>query len=135
MYKKLCDILSSSIIFVVIIMALNSINQIYKNDPEWALKRWKYKWFLSDGSFMLVYLITFCLIAYAWVPTTNNIRLALQQVNTEDDDENYENHAIELNNVKKEDDDDQILKWAETNLKTNEYEDIPLKPEEYQYRF
>ena len=75
------------------------MNILFLNSPNWKANQWKWRWLLLDGALNANYFIAFCAVSYLWMPTRNNGRLALQQIETEDIDEipghDFENFELD----------------------------------------
>lgn len=74
-------------------------------EMEMAIIRRKVFCFLH--SLNVNYFFSFVAIAYLWMPDTNNRRLGLEQLDTED----MEDGDVEMHN-----NDEQVLQWAEENV-------------------
>ncbi|KAJ3252278.1 hypothetical protein HK103_001648 [Boothiomyces macroporosus] len=114
MYNKLFNILTISISMLVVIFVANSINMMFRREDNWIANQWKWRWLLLDGSLGANYFITFVMIGLMWMPTKNNARLGLTQLDSEDMEEG--DNEIELDFQKHHEDDDQVLEWAENNV-------------------
>ncbi|KAJ3325482.1 hypothetical protein HDV06_004341 [Boothiomyces sp. JEL0866] len=125
MYNKLFNILTISISMLVVIFVVNSINMMFRREDNWIANQWKWRWLLLDGSLGANYFITFVMIGLMWMPTRNNARLGLTQLDSEDMEEGE--NEIELDFQKHHEDDDQVLEWAENNVNDdqNTLNDMP----------
>jgi len=64
---------------------------------DYAPNSWSKRWWLLDGSLVLLYLAVFISIAFLWRPTGNNRRLAMSDELAQDEDEaeDYDLEAME----------------------------------------
>ncbi|KAF9185991.1 hypothetical protein BGZ51_001747 [Haplosporangium sp. Z 767] len=92
MYTRLWRLLVFSLTVLCAFFVINSFNFMNMNDDDWPATHWRIKWFLLDGWLNILYLIVFTVIVILWRPTANNKRYGIDQLETEDFDENDE-HA------------------------------------------
>ncbi|KAI8899854.1 lung seven transmembrane receptor-domain-containing protein [Globomyces pollinis-pini] len=116
MYNRLSTILTVSITMIFFIFLVNSINLLFRNNPVWIATQWRWRWLLLDGCLNTNYFLTFISIAWLWVPTNHNSRLALEQLDSDDMD-----NIDDLETQNKLDGDEQVLEWAQQ--KANEGND------------
>jgi hypothetical protein len=118
MYQKLSYILTASVVLLVFIFIANTINLSFRHNAYWIANQWKWRWLLLDGLLNVNFFSAFVSIAYIWMPTTNNARLGLMQLDSEDIEDPRD--FVELNSPY---DDEHILEWAEQNVN-----DAPIPP-------
>ena len=87
MYKRLYNILVISVGFLFVIFIANGVNMVFRNMPYWTANQWKWRWLILDGALNTNYFIAFAAVAYLWMPTRHNGRLALEQIGSEDIDD------------------------------------------------
>ncbi|KAG0248772.1 hypothetical protein BG011_009926 [Mortierella polycephala] len=92
MYTRLRHLLVFSLTALCGFFVINTFNFMNMNDENWPAAHWRIKWFLLDGWLNILYLIVFTIIVILWRPTANNKRYGIDQLETEDFDENDE-HA------------------------------------------
>jgi hypothetical protein len=109
MYKRLSKVLVFSIVGIVSIFIVNIYTILKKDDSEWIPKLWKWRWLLLDGCLNVNYFLCFISIAIIWMPVTQNSKLGLIQLDSE---EGLDFDHFELEDV----DDDEIIEWAERNI-------------------
>jgi hypothetical protein len=112
MYQRLSWILTCSIVLLAIIFVANSVNIAFRHNPTWVANQWKWRWLLLDGALNTNYFLAFVAIAYIWMPTTNNARLGLMQLDSEDLEDPRDFVELESPN-----DDEHVLEWAERHAK------------------
>lgn len=102
MYKRLYNILVISVVLLFGIFVANGLNMFFRSSSFWVANQWKWRWLILEGALNTNYFIAFVAIAYIWMPTRNNCRLALEQVGSEDIDDipghDYEEMEMELKN-------------------------------------
>ncbi|KAJ3334317.1 hypothetical protein HDU76_000009 [Blyttiomyces sp. JEL0837] len=84
MYKRLWMILVISVCAIGLNFVINMIVFSKRRDPQWIPVLWKWRWLAMDGSLNILYLIVFVSIAYLWRPTDNNQRYGLDELASED---------------------------------------------------
>lgn len=89
MYRRLWWILSLSLVVIAGIVFTNLITISHRNEPDWIENQWKWRWMLLEGSLHILYLVVFCCIAFLWAPTENNQRYGLEQVASEEDEDEF----------------------------------------------
>ena len=94
MYRRLYKILTVSIVILFVIFVLNGLNLFLRFEDGWIANQWRWHWLLLDGALNINYFIAFVAIAYLWLPTMNNQRLALEELGSEDVDD-IEGHGFE----------------------------------------
>ncbi|KAF9999282.1 hypothetical protein BGZ80_007297 [Entomortierella chlamydospora] len=92
MYTRLWRLLVFSLTVLCAFFVINTLNFMNMDDEDWPATHWRIKWFLLDGWLNILYLIVFTVIVILWRPTENNKRYGIDQLETEDYDENDE-HA------------------------------------------
>lgn len=85
MYKNLWRILLGSIVVIFGFFFLNSLLFAQESTIDFVTNHWKSRWFLLDGWLNVVYFIDFCLIAFIWRPTANNMRFAMSSQLAQDE--------------------------------------------------
>ncbi|KAF9311518.1 hypothetical protein BG003_007333 [Podila horticola] len=91
MYTRLWRLLVFSLVVLCAFFVINTLAFMSLND-DWPANHWRIRWFLLDGWLNILYLIVFTAIVILWRPTENNKRYGIDQLETEDYDENDE-HA------------------------------------------
>lgn len=87
MFKRLNYILLGAVVALLAYFFVAMAIVMSYSATEVATHSWKYRWFLLDGSLVLVYAVAFVLIAWVWRPTGQNMRLAMSdELATEDHD-------------------------------------------------
>lgn len=127
MYTRLRMIITFSLVTVFLIFIANAFNLAHKREEAWIENQWKYRWMLLDGALNILYLVTFTLIAFLWMPCENNERYGLDQVPEEDDEALPVGIELEdgvkmrtkskgsTGNGSDTEDDEKVLEWAEQN--------------------
>ncbi|KAJ3193708.1 hypothetical protein HK101_004337 [Irineochytrium annulatum] len=132
MYQRLWQTLVFSVFLLLVFFVINMYVFSKREDPAWVPTQWSYRWL------NILYLVVFVSIALLWRPTDNNARYGLEQLATEDPDEEdgaYEDArggvrvGIKLRAVSRHDDDDEvgestaneepaddIFRWVEENV-------------------
>ncbi|TPX35005.1 hypothetical protein SmJEL517_g02519 [Synchytrium microbalum] len=132
MYRNLWRLLSASVVVLVIFFIVNTFNVSYRESPNWMPHYWQWRWFLLEGWLNILYLFVYIGILILWRPTANNSRYGLEQISSEDDDEEalgkggglWSNGRVKLRQTKsdtnldddEEEDDDDVLQWVEKNV-------------------
>ncbi|KAF9942679.1 hypothetical protein BGZ67_000493 [Mortierella alpina] len=98
MYTRLWRLLAFSLAVLCAFFVINTLNFMNLDGEDWPATHWRIKWFLLDGWLNILYLFVFTVIVILWRPTENNKRYGIDQLETEDFDENDE-HA-DLNNAR-----------------------------------
>jgi hypothetical protein len=93
MYTHLYRILLTSVLLVILLFFVNFFVFSQRQNPAFFPEIWKYRWFLLDGVFQILYLMVFLCVAWLWRPTENNERYGLDQLASDDyfEDEDLEN--------------------------------------------
>ncbi|KAF9328962.1 hypothetical protein BG006_007923 [Podila minutissima] len=92
MYTRLWRLLVFSLTVLCAFFVINTLAFMSIDDVDWPASHWRIRWFLLDGWLNILYLIVFTAIVILWRPTENNKRYGIDQLETEDYDENDE-HA------------------------------------------
>ncbi|KAF9365715.1 hypothetical protein BGX34_008737 [Mortierella sp. NVP85] len=92
MYTRLRRLLIFSLTVLCAFFVINTLNYMNIDDPDWPATHWRIKWFLLDGWLNILYLIVFTVIVILWRPTANNKRYGIDQLETEDFDEEHGDH-------------------------------------------
>ncbi|KAG0231992.1 hypothetical protein BGX31_005311 [Mortierella sp. GBA43] len=92
MYTRLWRLLVFSLTVLCAFFVISTLTFRSMNDPDWPANHWRIKWFLLDGWLNILYLIVFTVIVILWRPTENNKRYGIDQLETDDFDDNDE-HA------------------------------------------
>ncbi|TPX39806.1 hypothetical protein SeMB42_g03850 [Synchytrium endobioticum] len=136
MYRNLWRILLASVIVLSIFFIVNAVNVSYRESPSWMPHYWQWKWFLLEGWLNILYLFVYIGILILWRPTTNNARYGLEQISSQDDDDEAvrveggvsdrrvklratkANVPAEENNDDDDDDDndDNLMDWVEKHV-------------------
>ncbi|KAJ3119477.1 hypothetical protein HK098_005402 [Nowakowskiella sp. JEL0407] len=92
MYKRLRLLLLFSVFIMGLFLVLNVISMMSESDIQWIPHVWRWRWLLLDGWMHLLYLFVASSILFIWRPTENNQRYGLDQIPTDDfdDDEDFE---------------------------------------------
>ncbi|KAG0361209.1 hypothetical protein BGZ54_009170 [Gamsiella multidivaricata] len=98
MYTRLRRLLVFSLTVLCAFFVINTLNFMNMDSDDWPATHWRIKWFLLDGWLNILYLVVFTVIVILWRPTENNKRYGIDQLETEDFDDNDE-HA-DHNNVR-----------------------------------
>ncbi|KAF9433036.1 hypothetical protein BGZ76_009973 [Entomortierella beljakovae] len=98
MYTRLWRLLVFSLSVLCAFFVINILNFTNMNSEDWPANHWRIKWFLLDGWLNILYLIVFTVIVILWRPTENNKRYGIDQLETDDFDDNDE-HA-DINNAR-----------------------------------
>jgi hypothetical protein len=118
------------------VLVCNFFNLSHSGDPEWIENQWKWRWILLDGALNIIYLVIFIAIVILWRPTENNQRYGLQQLASEDPDDDPESylrnpddpvgiklrtfaHPIDYDDMETADD---ILQWVEDNVGSDPFD-------------
>ncbi|KAF9346722.1 hypothetical protein BGX26_001763 [Mortierella sp. AD094] len=96
MYTRLWRLLVFSLTVLCAFFVINTLNFMNMDSEDWPANHWRVKWFLLDGWLNILYLIVFTVIVILWRPTENNKRYGIDQLETDDYDENDE-HADQNN--------------------------------------
>ncbi|KAJ3107465.1 hypothetical protein HDU97_004061 [Phlyctochytrium planicorne] len=130
MYKRLQSILIFSALSLLVFFAFNIYYFSKRDDRAWIPVHWKYRWLLLDGWLNTLYLVVFVSIALLWRPTSNNQRYGLDQLATDDYEDEVEGttprEGIKLRNVRHHEDledgtaaghdhedEEDLFRWAE----------------------
>ncbi|KAF9202546.1 hypothetical protein BGZ49_007313 [Haplosporangium sp. Z 27] len=92
MYTRLWRLLVFSLTILCAFFVINTLNFMNMDSDDWPATHWRIKWFLLDGWLNILYLIVFTVIVILWRPTENNKRYGIDQLETDDFDDNDE-HA------------------------------------------
>lgn len=136
MYKNLQRILAFSGFLLTSILVVNSVNMSHRNEDAWIQEQWQWRWMILDGTLNIAYLVIFASIVYLWRPTSNNERYGLEQLASDDPDEEgaiggaTDTDGIRLRTLHGDGDEDDeeaetaedILKWAEAHVMKNPFE-------------
>ncbi|KAJ3214977.1 hypothetical protein HDU67_000994 [Dinochytrium kinnereticum] len=134
MYKRLQGILVFSALSLLFYFSK-------KENPAWLPFHWKYRWLLLDGWLNTLYLVVFVSIAMLWRPTENNQRYGLDQLATDDYEDEMERgfegqpprEGIKLRTVTRNpeefddgatdhdvENEEDLFRWAEQNIREDE---------------
>ncbi|KAI8906240.1 lung seven transmembrane receptor-domain-containing protein [Gorgonomyces haynaldii] len=111
MYNRLWTILCASMVMVILIFIANAVNMSFRHQEWWIASQYKWRWLLLDGALYLNYFFTFLCIAILWLPNSRNQGLAMQQLATEDTEQ--QNHVTNIEMDEKKDTDEHVVEWAE----------------------
>ncbi|KAF9213199.1 hypothetical protein BGZ59_005721 [Podila verticillata] len=92
MFTRLWRLLVFSLTVLCAFFVINTLAFMSMDDVNWPATHWRIRWFLLDGWLNILYLIVFTAIVILWRPTENNKRYGIDQLETEDYDEQDE-HA------------------------------------------
>ncbi|KAF8924348.1 hypothetical protein BGZ58_001894 [Dissophora ornata] len=90
MYTRLWRLLVFSLTVLCAFFVINTLNFMNMDTEDWPATHWRVKWFLLDGWLNILYLVVFTVIVILWRPTENNKRYGIDQLETDDFDENDE---------------------------------------------
>ncbi|KAJ1976441.1 hypothetical protein H4R34_003977 [Dimargaris verticillata] len=80
MYRRLWRLLFFCACMILVMVAVNIISFVFRNDDRWVGYRWRIRWILFDGWLTLLYTFAFLVILYLWRPTQHNSRYGLEEL-------------------------------------------------------
>ncbi|KAJ3060754.1 hypothetical protein HDU98_003327 [Podochytrium sp. JEL0797] len=90
MYQRLWRILVFSAVVLFAFFIVNTIAFKNRFEPGYIQTYWQYRWLLLDGWLNILYLVIYLSIALLWRPTENNQRYGLEQLASDDFDDDEE---------------------------------------------
>ncbi|KAI9348607.1 lung seven transmembrane receptor-domain-containing protein [Obelidium mucronatum] len=144
MYNRLWGILVFSAVVLLAFFIVNTIAFKNRFEPSWMETYWQIRWLLLDGWLNILYLVVYLSIALLWRPTENNQRYGLEQLASDDYDDDEEvvqggSHNVTQTKHRKvqlramhtahtdetledgfegdfDEDEDDVFRWAEENV-------------------
>ncbi|RKP38768.1 lung seven transmembrane receptor-domain-containing protein, partial [Dimargaris cristalligena] len=80
MYRNIWRLLFFCACIIMLLVLVNIINFVFRNDRKWIVFRWQVQWVLFDGWLNALYTFAFFIILYLWRPTKHNSRYGLEEL-------------------------------------------------------